>query len=73
MTKRLKKIKVRCVWEDCDKIIEKVPSAVKEHNFCSMSHRNLWLKGRSHSEEHCKNIANSNWIDCWNLNSNQTI
>ena len=64
-------MKVKC--DVCGKVFDKVDSAVREHNFCSVDHFRKWCSERMSDYNKSKNPMNKKWTKKMRLKKREQV
>ena len=64
-------MKVKC--DVCGKVFDKVDSAVREHNFCSVDHLRKWNSERMSDYNKSKNPMNKKWSKKMRLKKREQV
>ena len=64
-------MKVKC--DVCGKVFDKVDSAVREHNFCSVDHLRKWNSERMSDYNKSKNPMNKKWTKKMRLKKREQV
>ena len=64
-------MKVKC--DVCGKVFDKLDSAVKEHNFCSVDHLRKWNSERMSDYNKSKNPMNKKWTKKMRLKKREQV